>query len=534
MANPSNPVADLGKTLSKPTAFGLGERSEADETYDSAMQRIQELLAKREQKSYNPTLLAIAQGLLAPSASGSFGEGLSAAAGNVLKSQEQEQRQGMENAQMRLQIAQAQKEQAQKQGAMKFLSEGQPPGQAGQPVGQGDESGPAVKTSQGLMTPRRISIITVGNPQLGKILAEEYKMILEATKVQPRGSVDITAPGGPKFTPFGGGPTVERFIPGDPAANRQAMKVPMPEGAAMKLDEALEKNDAVAYWKIVDQFTKGMTRPGAPTVAPGAPGATPLPGAGGVPRPVAQTPQELDRQNELQAAIDKEKGTKLAGSEAERTNAAMNAGKASRALEPIYLRSEKILQTPGIEKAMGVLARGDFTSAIGLLLTESLQVGQYRVGIPAIKKILTDFDVPQNVLDAMAELAQLEAISQFQQRQGLGAGTSVSNFEQMMVNQMGPTSDNTKEAYLKKLAFMKEKSRFDVDLARELRRRKMTYDEFEDTRPFEDMFRNYQNRVTGIVYPESGKARPPTGGASAPSSAGASVRDRLGLPPKRD
>jgi hypothetical protein len=134
----------------------------------------------------------------------------------------------------------------------------------------------------------------------------------------------------------------------------------------------------------------------------------------------------------------------------------------------------------------------------------------------------------------MSELAQLEAISQFQQRQGLGAGTSVSNFEQMMVNQMGPTSDNTKEAYLKKLAFMKEKSRFDVDLARELRRRKMTYDEFEDTRPFEDMFRNYQNRVTGIVYPESRKVRPPTGGAPAPSSAGANIRERLGLPPKRD
>ena len=528
MPNPSSPVADLGKTLSKPTTFGLGERSVADDTYDSAMQRIQELLAQREQKPYNQTLLAVAQGLLAPSATGSFGEGLSAAAGNVLKSQEQEQRQGMENAQMRLQIAQAQKEQAQKQNAMKFLSGDQPSGQAGQAVGQGDASGPAVKTSQGMMTPRQISIMTVGNPQLGKILAEEYKMILEATKVQPRGSVDITAPGGPKFTPFGGGPTVERFIPGDPANGRQAMKVPMPEGAAMKLDEALEKNDAVAYWKIVDQFTKGMTRPGAPTAAPGAPGA------GGAPRPVAQTPQELDRQNELQAAKDKELATKLAGSEADRTNAAMNAGKASRALEPIYLRSEKILQTPGIEKAMGVLARGDFTSAIGLLLTESLQVGQYRVGIPAIKKILTDFDVPQNVLDAMAELAQLEAISQFQQRQGLGAGTSVSNFEQMMVNQMGPTSDNTKEANLKKLAFMKEKSKFDVDLARELRRKKLTYDEFEDTPQFDSMFRNYQNRVTGIVYPESGKARPPTGGAPASSSAGANIRNRLGLPPKRD
>jgi hypothetical protein len=520
-------VSDLGKALGKPTV-GLGERSAEDESYDAAMQRIELLLAQRENKSYNPTLLAIAQGMLAPSATGSFGEGLSAAAGNVLKSQEQEQKQGMETAQMRLQLAQAQREQAQKQGAIKFLSGGQSAGQAGQsPVGPGDASGPAVRTSQGMKTPREISIIKVGNPALGKILQEEYQMAVEAIKTQPGGYVNVGAPGGPEYKPYGGKAMVERFIPGDPSTGRQAMKVPMPEEAAIKLDKALQDRDAKTYYEIVDQFTKPMPRPGAP-------GATTTPSAGGVPRPVAQTPQELERQNELDAAKNKELATKLAGSEADRTNAVMNAAKASRSLEPIYSRSEQILKTPGIEKAMGVLARGDFTSAIGALLTESLQVGQYRVGIPAIKKILTDFDVPQNVLDAMAELAQLEAISQFQQRQGLGAGTSVSNFEQMMVNQMGPTSDNTKEAYLKKLAFMKEKARFDVDLARELRRRKLTYDEFEDTPQFDGMFRNYQNRVTGIVYPESGRVRPPTGGASVPSSAGANVRDRLGLPPKRD
>ena len=533
----ASPISDLGKAIGKPTVGGLGDTAETDATYNSAMQRIQELLAQREQKSYNPNLLAIAQGMLAPSATGSFGEGLSAAAGNVLKSQEQEQKQNMENAQMRLQVAQAQREQAQKQEAIKHLSGGQPSGQSGQSgqpaVGKGDDSGPAVRTSQGMKTPREISILKIQNPVLGKILEEEYKMTVEGYKTQPGGYVNVGAPGGPEYRPFGGKPMVERFIPGDPSIGRQAMKVPMPEEAAIKLDKALEAGDADAYYKIVDQFTTPLARPGAPGATP-PPGAPPIPGAGGAARPVAKTPQELERQNELQAAKDKELATKLAGSEAERTNAVMNAAKASRSLEPIYTRSEQILKTPGIEKAMGVLARGDFTSAIGALLTESLQVGQYRVGIPAIKKILTDFDVPQNVLDSMAELAQLEAISQFQQRQGLGAGTSVSNFEQMMVNQMGPTSDNTKEAYLKKLAFMKEKAKFDVDLARELRRKNMTYDQFEDTPQFDGMFRNYQNRVTGIVYPESGKARPPTGGAPAPSSAGASVRDRLGLPPKRD
>jgi hypothetical protein len=105
-------VSDLGKALGKPVV-GLGERSAEDESYDAAMQRIQLLLAQRENKPYNPTLLAIAQGFLAPSATGSFGEGAGAAAGNVLKIQEQEQKQEKEPDSMVVDPAEAawQKEQ---------------------------------------------------------------------------------------------------------------------------------------------------------------------------------------------------------------------------------------------------------------------------------------------------------------------------------------------------------------------------------------------------------------------------------------
>ena len=63
----------------------------------------------------------------------------------------------------------------------------------------------------------------------------------------------------------------------------------------------------------------------------------------------------------------------------------------------------------------------------------------------------------------------------------------------------------------------------------------MLYDDFEDTPQFDRLFRNYQNRVSGIVYPEiAPKGKSSAGGASASTSAGANIRDRLGLPPKRD
>jgi hypothetical protein len=472
--------------------------------------------------------LAIAQGFLAPSATGSFGEGLGAAAGNVLKSQEQEQKQGMENAQMRLQLAQAQKEQAQKQGAIKFLSGGQPPGQAGQPAGQGDESGPAAKTSQGMMTPRQISIISVGNPQLGKILAEEYKMILEGTKVQPRGSVDITAPGGPKFIPFGGGPTVERFIPGDPATGRPSMKVPMPEGAAMKLDEALEKNDAVAYYKIVDQFTKGMTRPVDPTAAPGAPGVVSgaAPVAGGAQRPVARTPQELDKQLEIEKAGAVTTVTETAKSAAERTNSVYNAAQSARAAQVGFDRAFEIMSDPRIKNYIGVLRKGDVTSALGNLVNEAFRVGNYSVGIPAIKQVLTESGAPPEIIDKLAELGQIESIWQMESRKGLGAGTSVSNMEQMMANRINPSQDDPYNAYMQKLKFLQEKANFQIELAKGMRRTKLDYDNFEDTKDFEKIFKAYRNSLINIVSPMN-TGKPPASGAPAPSPAGQSIKDRV-------
>ena len=524
-------VSDLGKAIGKPIV-GLGERSTADESYDAAMQRIESLLAQRENKPYNPTLLAIAQGMLAPSATGSFGEGIGAAAGNVMKVQEQEQKQAMENAQMRLQLAQAQKEQAQKQGAMKFLSGDQPSGQADQ-VGKGDASGPAVRTSQGMMTPRQISIISVGNKTLGDILAKEYQMTIDAYKTQQGGFLDVAAPGGPKYTPYGGKATVERFIPGDQSIGRQAMKVPMPEEAAIKLDKALEAGDAKTYYAIVDQFTTPLARPVA-TGAPGSPGSPGSPDAvsgaapvaGGAQRPVARTPQELDKQLEVEKAGAVTTVTETAKSAAERTNSAYDASKSARAMQASYDRANEIMADPRIKDYIGVLRKGDVTSALGNLVNEAFRIGNYSVGIPAIKQVLTESKAPLDIIDKLAELGQIEAIWQMESRKSLGAGTSVSNMEQVMANRISPSQDDPYNAYMQKLRYLQEKANFQIELARGMRRNKMGYDEFEDTKDFDKIFNAYRKSLMNIVSPMN-TGKPPASGAPAPSPAGQSIKDRV-------
>lgn len=97
----------------KPSPSGI-DRLPEDQKYDEAMQKIMDSLSARQNKGYNPQLMAIAQGMLAPSATGSFGEGLGNTAKYVQQSIEQQNKENFEDAQFQLQAAQAQREQARK------------------------------------------------------------------------------------------------------------------------------------------------------------------------------------------------------------------------------------------------------------------------------------------------------------------------------------------------------------------------------------------------------------------------------------
>jgi len=76
------------------------------EKYIAAQKRIEEILTKRENQLFDPTLLAMAQGFLAPTKTGSFGESLGNVAGAVAPVQANEEKRAMEMAKIRSEMAQ--------------------------------------------------------------------------------------------------------------------------------------------------------------------------------------------------------------------------------------------------------------------------------------------------------------------------------------------------------------------------------------------------------------------------------------------
>jgi len=102
-----------------------------DDGYNMALQRLMSTLDSRQNRGYNPNLLAIAEGMLTPTATGSFGEGIGQAAKAVRGVQEQEARREQDNAMMRFQLAKENmgvQEKRQKQNLMGELYQETPTG----------------------------------------------------------------------------------------------------------------------------------------------------------------------------------------------------------------------------------------------------------------------------------------------------------------------------------------------------------------------------------------------------------------------
>jgi hypothetical protein len=535
---------------------------ESEAKYQSALSQLSAALEKRKNIAGDAADIGYLAGLNDPSVRGmgfaaEFASGLKGARAAQFEQAKEEQ----DVATLRLQIAQSEREMARRKAASQtiqsFLTGQQPPsapaagapaagapegaaaparatGAAGSPIiTRGDATGLGVITPNGRqITPAFILAFKQANPEEGKQLDEYYKQVIDSISVQPGGYVNkLTG----EYTAFGGKAPVTRFLPGNAATGQKALPLELSEEDAIAFDRARRTGDAETLYRIVDMYTKAPARPGAPTAAaPGAAIAGPGAAPAGAARPAgsgsfAQTPSEAKAASEIEAEVRK----KLALGEAEQqlkaTGEVRSSGKAALGLLPIFDRAEQIVKTPGIENVLGVLERGDVKSALGSLAEEAIRVGNFNVGVPAVRKVLGQFGTPEEVIDRAAELGQLVAFLRFEQRKGLGSGTSVSNMEQLLANAMGPDFTDSLRTFKQKLSFMREKAKFEVDLAKTMRSKKMQYEEFEDTPEFEKMFNDYRNRQMNIVYPSGTPARPARPATPAAISMLGRVFDALGL-----
>jgi hypothetical protein len=88
---------------------------------------------------------------------------------------------------------------------------------------------------------------------------------------------------------------------------------------------------------------------------------------------------------------------------------------------------------------------------------------------------------------------------------------------------------------------MRESDQFKIELAKAIRQKNTTYDKFEDTKEFEEMFADYRKRVEDIVrsggMPPAQRRPAAAPGASAPTPGGRpsnpaadALRRQLGIP----
>jgi hypothetical protein len=511
----------------------------AYDEYVTAQKAIKDILAERENRLFDPTLLAMAQGFLAPTKTGSFGESLGNVAGALAPVQQAEDKRSMENAQMRLQMAQMNVEQARKQKAQDLVGGlfpkpvGAPAGApAGAPVGAttgapaGAPSGaqPAAAGQMRSITGQDIFAISQLDKDLGSSLAEAVKLDRDRFKISQNGIVFDTA--------------TERYL-NIPIPGQTQSEFSTPYGTyKMTPNEYAQLGDAISKGQgreWMDMWRKGQIDvTGKPIGAPPAPAPAPAPSAApsapsAAPPAPPSAPVAVGRQttseSEAAAAALRETATKTAAAKVAQTTEVKDAAKAAVTLIPLYDRADKLLKTPNIGTALGVLEKPDFLAQIGTIADEGIRVGPYAINAPSVRKIVTNFTQDQNVINALTELGQVEAMWQFVQRKGLGSGTSVSNMEQQLVNAMGPNFKDPKDAYVKKLQFMREKAIFEQKLGRELNRTGKQYEDYENSEDFERLFSDYRNRLERI-----GEVKVPKVGGPVNPAAGDALRKKIGLP----
>ena len=501
--------------LKKPV--DLSGTSPEDEEYKIDFKKSQAdlkaALAARENQLFDPVLLALSQGFAAPTKSGGFGESLGNAAGLASQAAIGQQKSAAENAQMRMQLAQMGLEQGRKEKAQRMVgdlfgktSEGAP--SSGAPADGSAQ--PSAQSTGGMrsITGADIFRITQADKDLGDALSKAIGVDRDRFKISQNGIVFDTA--------------TEKYL-NIPIPGQTQTKFDTPFGSFnMTPNEYAQLGQAMSQGKGKEWIT--MWRQGKIDVG-GKPIAGTTPSTAGAPETdVVGRPTTSDA--ESAAAAKKIETEGKAKTRVEQTKDIKDAAKAAMTLIPLYDRADKLLKTKGIEQALGVFERPDFMAQIGAFLDDAVKVGPYAINAPAIRKIATNFATDQEVINALTELGQVEAMWQFAQRKGLGSGTSVSNMEQQLVNAMGPNFKDQKDAYTKKLQFMREKANFERKLGQELYRTGKQYEDYENSDEFERLFTDYRNRLERIGEV---KVSPKVGGPVNPA-AGANLRKQIGLP----
>lgn len=460
------------------------EEQEPIQKYREAQQKLISALENRNQL-LDPTLLAMAQGFLAPTKTGSFGEALGNVASQVIPVQQAEEKRMQDIAKMKFELAQQEVAQARAtRGEKEFRGLlGRLGGQEGvkAPEGapvQGDaflpSRDPAALVSQATagarnVSPTDIARLATVDPDKAKILQDMVKMQQDRFAISMNGIVfdkstgqylDLEIPGQKQET-FG---TIEGNYPMTPYEYSQYKK-------------------ALAAGKGKEWLQEFRTGPSgaAPAGAPGAP-----------------TGRLTVEQQAARAKGAETKAVETAKAEVGRTQEMINAGQDATGRIASYTSLRSVASRPDANQIFGIFNRPDVGTAILNLVNEGVRSQSGSIQVGALEDTLRNVGLPQDQIDryrfALATMANIQ-LQQAKLAAGQGA---VSNFERDLFANATISPKDNPATILAKLSMLEARADFDRKRASALRRSKMDADEFMDTPEYDKMVQEYLGRVANI------------------------------------
>ena len=476
------------------------EEQSAVQQYRDAQKTLLESLEGRKQL-LDPTLLAMAQGFLAPTKTGSFGEALGNVATQLAPVQAAEEKRAQEIAKMRYELAQQNLAATQATSGEAMFRNLIGRGAPGAPKAA-DGAVPATPGASGAAQPpaggRSITAADIallaskpGMEKKAQILSDMIKSDRDRFAISMNGIVfdrdtqqylNLEIPGQKQeafSTPYG------RFemTPNEYSQFRRA-----------------ESEGQGQQW--IDNFRK----PGGLSSAAGAPAG------------------RLTVEEQAAKAKGAEtKATETAKSEVSRTQEMINAGQDATGRMASYSSLRGIASRPDAGQIFGIFNRPDVGTAILNLVNEGVRSQSGSIQVGALEDTLRNVGLPQDQIDRYRFALSTMANIQLQQAKLAAGQGAVSNFERDLFANATISPKDNPQTILAKLSMLEARADFDRKRASALRRSKMDADDFMDSPEYQKMVQEYLGRVSSISS---------NFGSKAPAGAGKPKFEYLGVEKK--
>jgi hypothetical protein len=514
--------------------------SDAEAQYQEALNQLTQQLDVRKNRVFDPSMLALAAGFLSPTQTGSFGESLGMAAKGFGTAQAQQQKEDIDLAQLRLQVAQGAREQAARlagQQAFRQLTGNAPP-TLNPPTGEGAPTGSATTGGAPSQSAEFGGMKTVSIED-----ALRFASAFPENKDMAKLLMDAAKAGSDRFAMSMNGTVFDRwtqkFMAGPGQTSSEYMVPELGENRTLKMTP----NQHDQYQQARDQglgreWVKNFMSPGGskwslpsatkPEVSAKPPATTPATGTKegeGFPKPKSQIELEAERE----ATILREK--EIAKSEAERFNSAINKGDDAGERISMYNRLKATALKPDANKIFGVFENGKFSDAVFKYLESNNGI----ISAKNIRDLWTEVGLDPALISDKQLAASIIAQQQFAFSSLAKGQGAISDFERSLFNAMGASLQDRPETIVRKMDMLTARAEFDRQLsklARDAKKEGIKYDDLKDMPQYRRAYDAYVNKLMDIVM-SSGKqvpsstTAPPTQRGTNPAAE--SLRKELGI-----